>query len=136
MKILIFGLPGRGKTTLAKSILKKIEAVHVNADEVRERYDDWDFTIEGRTRQAYRMNYLSDGIVMAGKIAIADFICPTEATRKEFNADLRIWMDTIDKGRYEDTNKLFEKPLEVDLKITEWSSDNNEKLLKLIKENI
>ena len=82
------------------------------------------------------MKYLSDGIVMAGKIAIADFICPTEATRKEFNADLRIWMDTIDKGRYEDTNKLFEKPLEVDLKITEWSSDNDEKLLKLIKENI
>ena len=82
MKILIFGLPGSGKTTLAKDLVKLIGGVHINADEVRESYDDWDFSIEGRIRQAYRMKFLSDGVVLAGKIAIADFICPTKKNKR------------------------------------------------------
>jgi predicted kinase len=81
MKILIFGLPGSGKTTLAKPFAELLGGVHINADEVRERYNDWDFTPEGRMRQAQRMRHLSDGVVMAGKIAITDFVCPTTRIR-------------------------------------------------------
>ena len=77
MKILIFGLPGSGKTTLAKPFADLIGGVHINADAVRERYSDWDFSREGRVRQAQRMRHLADGVVMAGKIAVADFVCPT-----------------------------------------------------------
>ena len=135
MKILIFGLPGSGKTTLAKDLVKLIGGVHLNADEVRESYDDWDFSIEGRIRQAYRMKFLSDGVVLAGKIAIADFICPTNKTRKEFNADFSVWMDTIKEGRFEDTNKLFEKPTEANYHVKEWLDDTPSILEKLIEDS-
>jgi len=89
MKILIFGLPGSGKTTLAKPFAELIGGLHLNADEVRTRYDDWDFSLEGRIRQAQRMRYLADGVVMAGGIAIADFVCPTEHAREEFAQTLQ-----------------------------------------------
>ncbi len=133
MKILIFGLPGSGKTTLARLLSKKLEAVHINADEVREKYDDWDFTPEGRLRQAYRMKFLSDGAILAGKTVVADFVCPTENTRREFNADYNIWMDTISSGRFEDTNKMFEKPKKADFIVKEWDEKNHETLYNIIQ---
>jgi hypothetical protein len=95
MKILIFGLPGSGKSTLAKPFADLIGGVHLNADDVRKEYNDWDFTPEGRNRQASRMRYLADGVVRAGKVAVADFVCPTEHARKEFNPDYTVWMDII-----------------------------------------
>ena len=94
MKILIFGLPGSGKTTLATPLARQLGAVHINADEVRTKYDDWDFSLEGRMRQANRMKHLSDGVVMAGKIAVTDFVCPTEAARKAFNPESKYLPDS------------------------------------------
>lgn len=107
MKILVCGLPGSGKSTIAKLIASAIGGVWLNADAVREEYNDWDFSIAGRERQALRMKLLSDGIVLAGKIAVADFVCPTPVTRELFKADYVVWMDTIKKGRFEDTNNIF-----------------------------
>ena len=108
IKILICGLPGSGKTTLAEPLAELLNAVWINADKVRTRFQDWDFSAEGRTRQADRMRHIADGVVMAGKIAVADFICPTEETRKDFDADYVIWINTITEGRFEDTNAMFE----------------------------
>ena len=133
MKILIFGLPGSGKTTLAKPFAELIGGVHLNANAVRTQYDDWDFSLEGRNRQASRMKYLADGVVMAGKIAVADFICPTPLTRLEFNPDYTVWMDTISRGRYEDTNDLFEPPEQVDYHIEKWFNDTHEVLLPVLE---
>ena len=136
MKILIFGLPGSGKTTLAKPFAQLIGGVHVNADEVRTRYDDWDFSVEGRIRQAQRMKHLCDGIVMSEKIAVADFVCPTEQARKEFDPDFTVWMDTIKEGRFEDTNKMFEAPPQCDYHVAEWFHDTHQQLVDVVKRYI
>ena len=135
MKILICGLPGSGKTTLAEPFAKLINAVWINADAVRTEYNDWDFTPEGRIRQAQRMKYLADGIVKAGRICVADFVAPTPKARDEFSADYVVWMDTIKEGRFEDTNKMF-VPLEkgqYDYHVSEWFNDTHIQLVEVVK---
>jgi len=144
MKILICGLPGSGKTTLAKPLANLLGAVHINADEVRTKYDDWDFTLEGRIRQAQRMKFLSDGVVMAGKVAVTDFVAPTEKARQEFDADYVIWMDTVNKSQsvngpaapgstFEQTDRMFEKPYKCNYHVAEWFEDTHAQLLPIIK---
>jgi|TARA_B100000212_G_scaffold308422_1_gene258160 adenylylsulfate kinase len=133
MKILIFGLPGSGKTTLATPFAELIGGVHLNADVIRERYKDWDFSPEGRIRQAQRMRHLADGVVMGGKIAVADFVCPTDRARQEFDPDFTVWMDTIDEGRFEDTNKMFETPVKCSYHVKQWFNDTHAQLLEVVK---
>ena len=132
MKILIMGLPGSGKSTLAKPFAELIGGVWLNADQIRERYDDLDFSPEGRIRQSQRMRHLADGIELAGKIAVADFVCPTEELRNLFNADYTVWMDTIQEGRYADTNAMFEIPTQVDYHVKEWFKDTHAGLMKVV----
>ena len=117
MKILIFGLPGSGKTTLAKLLVPMFNAVWLNADKVREEANDWDFSEMGRSIQANRMKRLADEAIQNNRNVIADFVCPTEHTRKDFNADYIIWMDTIKESEFEDTNKMFEEPKNFDFKV-------------------
>lgn len=135
MKILIYGLPGSGKSTLAEPLARLVNGVHLNADRVREEYNDWDFTPEGRMRQAMRMKFLSDGVVKAGKVAVADFICPTVEARSFFNADFAVWMDTIQEGRFEDTNKIFEVPHidEYDYHVCKWFNDTHQQLAQVLE---
>jgi len=116
-KILIMGLPGSGKSYLADKLVSKIDAVWLNADRVREKANDWDFSVEGRQRQSKRMNDLAEKALNENKNLVADFVCPTEQTRKNFNADYVIWVDTIKEGRFEDTNKVFEQPTEYNFRV-------------------
>ncbi len=117
------GLPGSGKTTLAKLLVPMFNAVWLNADEVRKEADDWDFTSEGRIRQANRMKTLAQEAVDANRVVVADFICPTESTRQDFGADYTIWMDTIKEGRFDDTNKMFEEPKNPNFIVKHFEAD-------------
>ena len=118
IKILVMGLPGSGKTTLASKLVKILNAKWINADKIRKEANDWDFSSEGRIRQAKRMAELANQYKLKGNIVIADFICPTEESRKLFNADFLIWVDTRKKGRYQDTNQMIVKPENFDLRVT------------------
>ena len=116
--ILIMGLPGSGKTTLASELAPLINAKRINADEVRKNANDWDFSEEGRTRQSKRMAELAQKIKEQGNHVVADFICPTPKARSLFPADYVVWVDTIKKGRFDDTNQMFVKPEKYDCHVT------------------
>ena len=110
LKILIMGLPGAGKTTLASKLVPLLNAEWLNADKIRKEANDWDFSKEGRSRQAQRMADTAEKVKKNNKHVIADFICPTKEARKLFKADYLIWVDTIKEGRFDDTNQMFEPP--------------------------
>ena len=135
MKILIMGLPGSGKTYLAQRLQPLLRAAWFNADKVREMANDWDFSPEGRKRQSLRMKSLADYESENKRIVICDFICPTSETRKMFDPDIVIWLDTIKEGRFEDTNKMFEKPENIDFRVTEWNDKNHINIAADIKKN-
>ena len=116
--ILIMGLPGSGKTTLANEIAPSLNAKRLNADEVRKAANDWDFSEEGRTRQASRMADFAKKLKDDGNYVVADFVCPTPEARNLFPSDFRIWVDTIKKGRFEDTNQMFVNPKNFNFHVT------------------
>ena len=126
------GLPGAGKTTLADELAPLLNAKRLNADEVRKAANDWDFSEEGRKRQAKRMADFALKLKSDGNFVVADFICPTPEARSLFPADYIIWVDTIKEGRFEDTHQMFIKPEKYDFHVT--SQDASVWAEKIIKD--
>ena len=128
MNILIFGLPGSGKSTFAKKLIGEKKIAYFNADEIRKMFNDWDFTETGRVRQAQRMIGLT---AYAQGHCVVDFVCPYDAWRDDY--DIKVWMNTIKEGRFKDTNKIFEKPTHIDYEVNDY---NYEKIIKQITNDI
>ena len=120
------GLPGSGKTTLASKLVPMLKAKWINNDEVRKAANDWDFSEEGRVRQAKRVADIAEKFKKEGKYdyLVADYICPTPQTRKLFNADYIVWINTIKEGRFDDTNKMFVKPEKFDFEVTTQDAES------------
>ena len=132
--ILVMGLPGSGKTTLAGELKKKLNAAWINADVIRKKYNDWDFSKNGVIRQARRMRKITNK--SKKKITIVDFICPYEKGRKIFNADYLIWMNTIKKGRLSTFDKSFEIPKKFNFKVNKKNAKlYSKKIIEDIKKN-
>ena len=118
MKILIMGLPGSGKTTLATALARELSCVHFNADEVRKEINkDLGFSVVDRLEHARRMGVLCNIASRYGAHVIADCVCPTPDTRKAFGAHFIVWVDRIKESRFEDTNKLFVPPENHDVRV-------------------
>ena len=138
--ILVMGLPGAGKTTLANELalnIKDRQIKRLNADEVRSKANDWDFSRAGRMRQSMRMSEQALKYKKENFLVIADFVCPTPETRSQFPADYIIWVDTIKQGRFEDTNQMFVEPEKYDFQVTtknakKWSLKILEKLKEIL----
>jgi DNA polymerase III delta prime subunit len=151
-RILIMGLPGSGKTTLAGALKRYLEEngeisygralnEHIgnldcevtwfNADDIRRKYNDWDFSNDGRIRQSIRMFQFS--MEAGGDYVICDFVAPLVEMRNNFKADWTIWVDTIKEGRYADTNAAFVEPEQYDFRVTEQAA---EKWAEFIGEHI
>jgi adenylylsulfate kinase len=132
--ILIMGLPGSGKTTLANELAPMLNAKRLNADEVRKEANDWDFSEEGRKRQAKRMADFAIKLTEDKNFVVADFICPTPEARELFPSVFVIWVDTIKEGRFDDTNKMFVKPDKFNFHVTTQDAKNwAPKIIKEIK---
>ena len=118
------GLPGSGKTTLAERLVPKLKAIWFNADAVRSEIStDLGFTEEDRLEHARRMGKLCEFSAKYGSFAVADFVCPTKKARELFDADFTIWVNRIEEGRFEDTNKMFEKPENYDIELNEGTPE-------------
>jgi hypothetical protein len=118
-KILVMGLPGAGKTTLAITLAPLLNAVVFNADAVRANISrDLGFGHDDRVEHARRMGWICDRVAEAGGTVIADFICPTEETRAAFGDAFTIWLDRISVSRFEDTNRMFVAPTRFDLRVS------------------
>ena len=126
------GLPGAGKTTLADELAPLLNAKRLNADEVRKAANDWDFSEEGRARQAKRMADFALKLKDEGNYVVADFICPTPMARSLFPADYVVWVDTIKEGSFDDTNKMFIKPEKYNFHVT--TQDAKSWAPKILKE--
>jgi hypothetical protein len=136
-KVLVMGLPGSGKTFFSESLKKYLESNNktvkwFNADDVRKQYNDWDFSYEGRIRQSHRMYDLA-WANDDKDFVICDFVAPLTEMRNNFKADWIVWIDTIDQGRFEDTNKMFVPPEIYDFRITE---QNAEKWTEFVGEHL
>ena len=133
LKVLIMGLPGSGKTTLAADLFYLLSSNYkchwLNADKVREQFNDWDFSEAGRERQAKRMKDLANMHGQYNEIIICDFVCPLQKTRDQFNPNFIIFMNTINQSRYEDTNKVFEPPKKFDIEVKSKNSNYYSKMI-------
>ena len=128
IKILIFGLPGSGKTIFAKKLSKNLDVAYFNADQIRKIFNDWNFNKSGRIKQANRMIQLTN---LTNKNCIVDFVCPYDVFRKSY--DITVWMNTIKFGRYKDTNKIFEKPKKYNYIINDY---NYNKIIREIRDRL
>ena len=132
------GLPGSGKTWLAERLQKRLNCAWFNADKIREMANDWEFSEAARMRQAYRMKNIADYEIANNRSVICDFVCPLEVTRDIFEADYMVWMDTIQEGRFGNTNKIFQNPAlpEVNYHVSAWFDDTDETLVDAIHRHI
>ena len=131
MIILVMGLSGSGKTTLAVKLSNYFGCTHINADKVRNVHSDWDFSLEGRLRQAKRLRDLAEG--EGPRCVVVDFICPLNEIQKEFPTDYTIWMDTVQTSKYPDTDSLFEEPKEYNYRIKDWGQESFNNIIRSIE---
>ena len=136
--ILVYGLPGSGKTTFSKELHKQLEnSILIHADDVRKdvNYENLDLRGNNKNMAFHHMKevllaeHLKELINSTDNdYVIVDFVAPTKESRKIIGGDVGVWLNTIQNKKYKNTKNIFSnyqcnKTIKFD-KITKAGIDN------------
>lgn len=84
MLIVLGGLPGVGKTTIARELARALGAVHLRIDSIEQALRGAGLRVEG---EGYTVAYaVAEDNLRLGRIVIADCVNPWALTRREWRA--------------------------------------------------
>jgi adenylylsulfate kinase-like enzyme len=81
------GQPGSGKTTIAKGIMKRYdftEWFHIDGDDIRELFDNKDYSKDGRMKNIQLAQQLSQYLHSKGKKVLVSLVSPYKEQRDGF----------------------------------------------------
>lgn len=90
MLIVLGGLPGVGKTTIARALARVLGAVHIRIDSIELAIQGSGLTVVSLDDAGYRVGYaVAEDNVRLGRIVIADSVNPLPVTREAWRAVAR-----------------------------------------------
>ena len=133
------GQPGSGKTTICKEILelKDYRIFHVDGDDLRDLFDNKDYSESGRRKNIELAQQISQYLHNQGKDVLVSLVSPYKDQRDKFKEKMgdnliEIYIHTTEvRGREDYFVKDYMEPTEnfIDIDTTNITVENTTKLI-------